>query len=322
MNRSVTYHITEADASMQILDFLRSKGFSRHILSSMKAEKNAISLNGEKAGGRTLLKNHDILNILVPETGSTEHIIPVPMELSVLYEDEDILAVDKPAGMPVHPSMGNYENTLANGAAFYFESRNLFCPFRCINRLDRDTSGALILAKNPLSAAILSTQMKRREIRRTYLAVVKGIPPEKGKISAPIARLGDSVIQRCVDFDNGESAVTFYERLDTRNGHSLLELHLETGRTHQIRAHLASKGHPLLGDYKYGDAGWNRQFKERCQVSAQLLHAYQMELPRMDKPFEEISGKTFTAKVPPLFWRLIKETTWEHGIQEALEVQH
>ena len=231
MNRTVTYHITEADANMQILNFLRSKGFSRHILSSMKAEKNAIYLNGEKAGGRTLLKNQDVLKILVPETGSTEHIIPVPMNLSVLYEDEDILAVDKPAGMPVHPSMGNYENTLANGSAFYFESKNLFCPFRCINRLDRDTSGALLLAKNPLSAAILSTQMKHRKIRRTYLAVVKGITPEKGKISAPIARLGDSVIQRCVDFDRGESAVTFYERLDTRNDHSLLELHLETGRT-------------------------------------------------------------------------------------------
>lgn len=111
------------------------------------------------------------------------------MELSVLYEDEDILAVDKPAGMPVHPSMGNYENTLANGAAFYFESRNLFCPFRCINRLDRDTSGALILAKNPLSAAILSAQMKRREIRRTYLAVVKGIPPEKEKSPHPLQGL-------------------------------------------------------------------------------------------------------------------------------------
>ena len=178
MNRTVTYHITEADANMQILNFLRSKGFSRHILSSMKAEKNAIYLNGEKAGGRTLLKNQDVLKILVPETGSTEHIIPVPMNLSVLYEDEDILAVDKPAGMPVHPSMGNYENTLANGSAFYFESKNLFCPFRCINRLDRDTSGALLLAKNPLSAAILSTQMKHRKIRRTYLAVVKGITPE------------------------------------------------------------------------------------------------------------------------------------------------
>ena len=163
-------------------NFLRSKGFSRHILSSMKAgKKRHFSQWRKKAGGRTLLKNHDILNILVPETGSTEHIIPVPMELSVLYEDEDILAMDKPAGMPVHPSMGNYENTLANGAAFYFESRNLFCPFRCINRLDRDTSGALILAKNPLSAAILSTQMKRREIRRTYLAVVRGISPGKRK---------------------------------------------------------------------------------------------------------------------------------------------
>ena len=287
MNRSVTYHITEADASMQILDFLRSKGFSRHILSSMKSEKNAISLNGEKAGGRTLLKNHDILNILVPETGSTEHIIPVPMELSVLYEDEDILAVDKPAGMPVHPSMGNYENTLANGAAFYFESRNLFCPFRCINRLDRDTSGALILAKNPLSAAILSTQMKRREIRRTYLAVVKGIPPEKGKISAPIARLGDSVIQRCVDFDNGESAVTFYERLDTRNGHSLLELHLETGRTHQIRVHMGYLGYPLPADYLY--------CPDYSRFSRQPLHSVQIEFSH------PITGKRLclTAPVPP-----------------------
>ena len=99
-------------------------------------------------------------------------------------------------------------------------------------------------------------------------------------------------------------------------------MHLITGRTHQIRAHLASKGHPLLGDYKYGDAGWNRQFKERYQASAQQLHAYQMELPRMEAPLDELSGMTFTAKVPPLFWRLIKETTWEHGIQEALEVQH
>ena len=99
-------------------------------------------------------------------------------------------------------------------------------------------------------------------------------------------------------------------------------MHLIIGRTHQIRAHLASKGHPLLGDYKYGDAGWNRQFQERYQVRAQQLHAYQMKLPWMEAPLDEISGMTFTAKVPPLFWRLIKETTWEHGIQEALEVQH
>ena len=208
------------------------------------------------------------------------------MELSVLYEDEDILAVDKPAGMPVHPSMGNYENTLANGVAFYFESRNLFCPFRCINRLDRDTSGALILAKNPLSAAILSAQMKRREIRRTYLAVVKGIPPEKGKISAPIARLGDSVIQRCVDFSRGESAVTFYERLDTRNGHSLLELHLETGRTHQIRVHMGYLGYPLPADYLY--------CPDYSRFSRQPLHSVQIEFSH------PITGRQLclTASVP------------------------
>jgi 23S rRNA pseudouridine1911/1915/1917 synthase len=306
MNRTVTYHITEADANMQILNFLRSKGFSRHILSSMKAEKNAISLNGEKAGGRTLLKNQDVLKILVPETGSTEHIIPVPMNLSVLYEDEDILAVDKPAGMPVHPSMGNYENTLANGSAFYFESKNLFCPFRCINRLDRDTSGALLLAKNPLSAAILSTQMKHRKIRRTYLAVVKGITPEKGKISAPIARLGDSVIQRCVDFDRGESAVTFYERLDIRNDHSLLELHLETGRTHQIRAHLAHIGCPILGDSKYGNNAANRELRFKYQA----LCAWELRFPAQisDPRFAHLAGRVFHAEKPWYYQQIVDGT--------------
>ena len=128
--------------------------------------------------------------------------------------------------------------------------------------------------------------MKRREIRRTYLAVVKGIPPEKGKISAPIARLGDSVIQRCVDFANGESAVTYYERLDTRNGHSLLELHLETGRTHQIRVHMGYLGYPLPADYLY--------CPDYSRFSRQPLHSVQIEFSH------PITGRQLclTASVP------------------------
>lgn len=174
MDRTVIYQISGQEEGLAVLKYLRKNGFSRHILSAMKTDKNAILLNGLHAGGRAPLREGDLLRIHVPETESGENIVPVPMKLSILYEDQDILVVSKPADMPVHPSFGNYENTLANGVAAYFQEKGLLCPFRCINRLDRDTSGALILAKNPLSASILSAQMKNRLIRRTYLAVVKG----------------------------------------------------------------------------------------------------------------------------------------------------
>lgn len=251
MDKIFTYTISAADNGMVVLDFLRKQGFSRHILTAMKSDKEALSVNGQKAGGRTILSTGDHFRVRLMETVSTDGIIPTPMNIPVLYEDEDILVVNKPADMPVHPSIGNYTNTLANGIAAYLEAKGELCPFRCINRLDRDTSGALILAKNALSGAILSDQMRHREIHRTYLAVVEGITPGNGTISAPISRVDDSVIERHVDFEKGESAVTHYQRLDVRNGHSLLEIHLETGRTHQIRVHMGYIGHPLPADYLY-----------------------------------------------------------------------
>ena len=286
MDRTVEYLVTDKNQGLMILDFLRQNGFSRHILTAMKEDKNAILLNGYPAGGRTLLKAGDRLLIRVLEKSSGENIIPVPMKLSVLYEDTDILVVNKPANMPVHPSLGNYENTLANGAAAYFRSKGETCPFRCINRLDRDTSGALILAKNALSASILSGQMRNRMIRRTYLAVVKGITPPGGTISAPIGRQSSSMIQRQVDFTHGESAVTHYQRLDVRHGYSLLEIHLETGRTHQIRVHMGCLGFPLPADYLY--------YPDYSRFSRQPLHSFQLEF------FHPFSGQAMciTAPVP------------------------
>lgn len=251
MDRFFTYHISDRDDGMIVLDFLRKNGFSRHILTAMKADRGALTLNGQKAGGRTILSEGDTFEVRLRETVSAEGIVPTAMDIPVLYEDEDILVLNKPADMPVHPSVGNYTNTLANGAAFYFAQKSEVCPFRCINRLDRDTSGALILAKNALSAAVLSVQMRSRQIRRTYLAVVEGFTPSSGTISAPIGRVSDSVIERHVDFEHGEHAVTHYQRLDFRSGHSLLEIHLETGRTHQIRVHMGYIGHPLPGDFLY-----------------------------------------------------------------------
>lgn len=286
MDKILTYTITSQEAGMQVLEFLRSKGFSRHILTSMKPDKEALLVNGVRAGGRSILKEGDFFRVRVMETATTEGIVPASLPLNILYEDEDILVLNKPADMPVHPSIGNYTNTLANAAAFYFQERGEFCPFRCINRLDRDTSGALVLAKNALSAAILSAQMRNREIRRTYLAVVRGVTPPSGTISAPIGRVSASVIQRQVDPEDGETAVTHYERLAVRNDHSLLEIHLETGRTHQIRVHMGYIGHPLPADYLY------------CPVydhfKRQPLHSYQLNFRH------PLSGKDlcFTAPVP------------------------
>lgn len=251
MNRIFHYQITENEQGTTVLDFLRKKGFSRHILSSMKADKEALTRNGQRIGGREQLLAGDHFRVRLLETVDSDGIVPVSMPLSILYEDEDILVINKPADMPVHPSIGNYTNTLANGVAAYLDAKDEHSPFRCINRLDRDTSGTLILAKNAFSAAVLSTQMRNRQIRRTYLAVVEGITPPNGTISAPISRVDDSVIERHVDFLHGEPAVTHYERLEVKNEHSLLEIHLETGRTHQIRVHMGYIGHPLPADYLY-----------------------------------------------------------------------
>lgn len=278
MDRIFHYQITENEQGTTVLDFLRKKGFSRHILSSMKADKEALTRNGQRIGGREQLLAGDHFRVRLLETVDSDGIVPVSMPLSILYEDEDILVINKPADMPVHPSIGNYTNTLANGVAAYLDAKDEHSPFRCINRLDRDTSGALILAKNAFSAAVLSTQMRNRQIRRTYLAVVEGITPPNGTISAPISRVDDSVIGRHVDFLRGEPAVTHYERLEVKNEHSLLEIHLETGRTHQIRVHMGYIGHPLPADYLYHPV-------YDC-FKRQPLHSLQLEFrhPVTDKP--------------------------------------
>lgn len=290
MERVLEYIISSDTNPVTVLDFLKQEGFSRHILSSMKnSSGNCIVLNGERGFGRSVLKEGDRLVVTVPEVESGENIIRTEMDLDILYEDEDILVINKPAGMPVHPSMGNYENTLANGIAWYFSQKGEDFVYRCINRLDRDTTGALILAKNPLSAAVLSVQMKRRQIRRTYLALVDGVLPESGVVDAPIARMEGSVITREVNFETGESAVTHYERLAVGRYYSLAELHLETGRTHQIRVHMKYIAHPLPGDYLY--------HPDYRRIQRQPLHSFQLEFthPITKEPM------LFTAPVPEDF---------------------
>ena len=286
MNRTFTYLITQKDSPCTVESYLKKRGYSHPILVQLKKTQNGILVNQKWAYVKTILNPDDKLEIHLEETASSEHIVPVELPFSIVYEDEDILVVNKPADMPIHPSINNYENTLANGIAWYFAEKGEDFVYRCINRLDRDTTGALILAKNPLSAAILSVQMKKRQILRTYLALVDGLLPDSGTINAPIARMEGSVITREVNFGTGESAITHYERLAAGKEYSLAELHLETGRTHQIRVHMKYIGHPLPGDYLY-----NPDYR---RINRQPLHSYQLEFTH------PITGKVmlFTAPLP------------------------
>ena len=257
---------------------------SRSYLQKLLKESH-VTVGGQPVKANYRIKTEDAVRVLLPPL-ITPDILPENIPLDVLYEDEDILVVNKSADVPVHPSIGNYTNTLANGVAAYFQSRGLNCPFRCINRLDRDTSGGIILAKNALSAAVLSDEMRSRKIRRTYLAIVEGIIPENGTISAPIGRKEGSVMERHIDFEHGETAITHYERLAVINGFSLAELHLETGRTHQIRVHMGYIGHPLPADYLYNPV--YDHFKR------QPLHSFQLDFTH------PLTGKEMciTAPVP------------------------
>lgn len=251
MTRTFVYSISAEESGTKITDYLRNHGYSRHILTCLKHTDDTVLVNGLGVYMNYVLQPDDRLTIVIPEETPSEHIVPVNLPFPVVYEDEDLMIINKPSDMPIHPSIHNYENTLANAAAWYFGQKGETFVYRCINRLDRDTTGLLILAKNRLSGALLSRMSAERKIHRQYLAIATGEIPKCGTIDAPIARACDSAILRQVDFVHGERAITHYRLLKFDGFYSLVLLQLETGRTHQIRVHMNHIGHPLPGDYLY-----------------------------------------------------------------------
>ena len=287
MRRELDYNIEKKDDGKTILSFLQERGYSRNTVIHLKKTPEGIVRNGVWAYVNEILSAGDLLQIRLIEEEGSEAIVPVPMPLSVLYEDEDILVINKPADMPIHPSLNNYKNTLSNAVMWYYKQQQISCTFRCINRLDRDTTGLTILAKNMLSAGILSNEMKNRNISKEYLALCDGVVPEQGTICAPIARTSDSAIERCVDFTRGEHALTHFRRVSTDGIHSLVHLSLETGRTHQIRVHMKYIGHPLLGDFLYHpkDHTMNRQALHCCCL--EFTHPVRQKVMRIEAPLPE-----------------------------------
>lgn len=252
MDRMLHYTVQINEDGLRVEQFLRRRGYSRQNLVELKKMPLSILVNGSPRRLNEILTDMDTLTVHIQEHISSLQIPPVRLPLDIIYEDEDIIVINKPAGMPVHPSINNYTNTLANGLAWYYREQGKPFIFRCTNRLDRDTSGLTIIAKHMLSSNILSRMTVRHEIRREYLAIARGsVQPAEGTISAPLSRKPGSVIERIVDFDHGERAVTHYHVVEEKNGHSLVSLLLETGRTHQIRIHMKYLGFPLIGDYLY-----------------------------------------------------------------------
>ena len=270
MERILNCHITEDADSLRVEQYLRRRGFSYQNLTQLKKMPESILINGVWSYMRTPLHSGDILTVHIRETESSPNIPPVELPLDIVYEDEDIVVVNKPAGMPVHPSLNNYRNSLANTLMYYYQQQGKPFIFRCTNRLDRDTSGLTVIAKHMVSSSILSSMTARHEIEREYLAVVRGsVVPSSGTIDAPIGRTGSSLIERKIDFEHGERAVTHYHVVKEENGHSLVSLILETGRTHQIRVHMKYIGFPLVGDYLYNpDMEYiQRQALHSCRLS-------------------------------------------------------
>lgn len=287
MIRTLSYLISEQDDQKTVAEFLKEQGFSRHLLTDLKKTRESILRDGVWLHFHDIVHTGDTLTVSLKETACSDGILPVDLPLTILYEDEDILVVNKPSGMPTHPSMDNYDNTLANAVLMYYHKQGIPFTFRCLNRLDRDTTGLTVIAKNALSSAILSSSIRTREVHRHYLAIVSGITPVSGTIDAPIARKNTSVIEREVNFAHGEQAVTHFRRIAERNGLSLVQLELETGRTHQIRVHMKYIGHPLIGDFLY-----HPDFR---LIDRQALHAAGLSFPHPIKK----EPLFFTAPLPP-----------------------
>lgn len=286
----ITYTIEENNKTIK--QILKERLFISDRLLAFLKKNSLILYNNDKITNLNILARlNSTVTVDLNFEEDNNNIVPIKMDLKIIYEDEALLIIDKPAGIPVHPSILHYTNSLSNGVKYYFDSINLKKKIRPVNRLDRNTSGIVIFAKNQYIQECLIHQMQTKEFKKTYLAVVEGhLKKLNGTIDAPITRKENSIIERCVA-ENGEKSITHYKVLkqNFEKNYDIVECLLETGRTHQIRVHLSYIGHPLIGDTLYGN---NSKY-----ISRQALHAYKVEF------IHPITNKLtqFTSDVPKDF---------------------
>ena len=280
---------------MLIREFLlKEKGISKRALADIKFEGGDILLNGLHVTVRQLLHKGDCLLVQFPPESRNDGIAAENLPLHIVYEDDFILIVNKQPNMASIPSREHQTGTLANALMYYYDQIELPSTIHIVNRLDRDTSGLMIVAKNSFVHSLFSLEQKRRTIQRRYEAVVHGVVLENyGTVDAPIGRKETSIIEREVRKD-GQQAVTHFDVIKRFHDRTVVSLHLETGRTHQIRVHMSYIGHPLLGDALYGG---KKDLIDRQALHSKHLHFFH---PLLEQELE------FTAPLPDDMEKLVE----------------
>ena len=269
----LTYTATIEDNGKSILDILIKKlALSRKLIIDLKRYDNGIMLNGERAYTNRILNINDLVIVNIPVTEDTENVMSENIPIHILYEDDTLIALDKPANMVVHPTHNYQSGTLANALAYYYENTAAKLVIRPINRIDRGTTGIVMFAKNKYIHERFISHKSNLKFTKSYIALIHGnFEPQAGTINLPIARVQGSTIERCVSPD-GQKCITHYETLETFDDFSLVEFILETGRTHQIRVHCKYSGHPLVGDTLY----FNDALKNNQGMDHQALHSHKI----------------------------------------------
>lgn len=266
------FKVEAEDEGLKLREYLKSKQKLSSRLIKGAAIEGRITVNEKITKLNYVVKHNDEIGFNVAKEEG-QNIDPEKMDIEVVYEDIDIIVVNKRPGIVVHPTKSYPNGTLANGLLYYFKEKGENCIVRLVSRLDMDTSGLIMIAKNQFSHMALARDMSNENFEKSYLAIVHGNMKEKqGTINLPIYRTGGDTIKRIVD-ERGQESVTHFKVVESFNKGDLVELTLETGRTHQIRVHLTHLGHPLYGDSLYGTED------DSDYIERQALHAYKLKFP-------------------------------------------
>ena len=270
MKSYTAYSITEEHEGLTIEVYLKQVlKYSGRKIQKLTRHKG-ILLNKKAVFLQKKVKNGDVLRVLAFED-SSYGVEPESGPVEILYEDNYLIVLNKPSGLLVHPAGQTFQGTLSNYLAYYYQQQGAICTIRPLHRLDRETSGCVVFAKDSHTQALLESTLKEGRLKRTYQAVVTGtVDPPAGTINAPIGPHPTKPNRRSVN-QKGDQAITHYKTVQNFSGASLLELTLATGKTHQIRVHLTHLGHPIVGDRMYG--------KGSALISGQALHAFSLHFP-------------------------------------------